>query len=301
MSQVESDPARERGGAKTVSIVVPAFNEALAIGGVVAGLKEACPEHEIIVVDDGSTDGTSETIANVSQIRIIRHKVNSGYGSAWKTGIRAAAGDVLVFFDGDGQFDPADVERLVRRLREEDLDMVVGARVGSGHTPVFRRPGKWLLGETANFLTKQKISDLNCGLRAVRKEVISRYLHLYPDGFSASTTATITFLMRRYAVAFEPIEVRQRVGVSTVSVMRDGFGTLVLIGRLIALFDPLRIFLPIAVVSFLFSIAYSLVIALVVGKGVPVLGGIAFLFAIFCFLLGLICDQVSALRLERYE
>ncbi|MBI5461242.1 MAG: glycosyltransferase family 2 protein [Gammaproteobacteria bacterium] len=283
-----------------VTIVIPAYNEVSAIAPVVRALRTRYPRFEILVVDDGSTDDTARIAAAEGAV-VVRHHENHGYGSTWKTGVAEARAPVVVFFDGDGQMDVEDVERLLAEMRATDADMVSGARRNASGSPLLRRPGKELLRRLAQFLVSRKIADLNCGLRAIKVDVLRRYLHLLPQGFSASTTSLMVFMQRGYLVKFVPITVRKRVGSSTVRIISDGFGTLMLILRLIALFNPMRVFLPISLGTIALSLIYSLVEVLRVGLGIPVLGAIMFIGGLQFFLIGIVCDQVSALRLERFE
>lgn len=283
-----------------VTIVIPAYNEASAIASVVRTLRARYPRFEILVVDDGSADDTARVAAAEGAV-VVRHHENQGYGSTWKTGVAEARAPVVVFFDGDGQMNAEDVERLLAEMRATGADMVSGARQNASGSPLLRRPGKELLRRMAQFLVSRKIADLNCGLRAVKVEVLRRYLHLLPQGFSASTTSLMVFMQRGYLVKFVPITVRKRVGSSTVRIISDGFGTLMLILRLIALFNPMRVFLPISLGTVALSLIYSLVEVVRVGLGIPVLGAIMFIGGLQFFLIGIVCDQVSALRLERFE
>jgi glycosyltransferase involved in cell wall biosynthesis len=299
-----ADPGRQLAATGTrqerVTIVIPAYNEEVAIEGVVTQLARHYPEFEILVVDDGSQDKTGE-IAGGLPCRTVRHEVNRGYGATWKTGCREAAGDIIMFVDGDGQFDDDDVRRAIDTLVESKADMVSGARQRASHTPILRRPGKFLLAQLAAILVGQKIPDLNCGLRVVRRDMLIRYLHLLPDGFSASTTSLLLFLKRRYKVVFFPIVTKKRLGKSSVKALRDGFGTIMLMVSLIALFNPLRIFLPVSALLFVTSFVYSAYEAFAKGLGVPVLGAVLFIGGMLSFLMGVMCDQISAIRLERFE
>jgi len=283
-----------------VSIVVPAFNEEAAIGQVTAELAGRYPDYEIIVVDDGSSDQTAARV-DQSRCRLIRHQVNRGYGASWKSGVRAAQGEIVVFFDGDGQFATEDVGRAVEKLKAQDCDIVFAVRRQGAGEPLIRRPGKAILFAVANFLARQKIRDLNCGLRAVKREVLLRYLHLLPDGFSASTTSTLVFIKRGYKIGEIEINTRKRLGNSSVRIVRDGFNTVLLILRIIALFDPLRIFIPTALVLMGLAAIYSIYQAFAYSLGVPVLGAVVFIGGMTIFFMGIICDQISAVRLERFE
>lgn len=286
---------------KDVSVIIPAYNEAHSIGYTLEELREGLEElglgYEIIVVDDGSSDGTSEA-ASGKGCRVIRHRANRGYGASLKTGIQAAGKDVLLFYDADGQFDPADMKNLLEGL--SSADMAAGVRGRDSHRPLKRRPGKWVLGLVADYLSRTKIPDLNCGYRAVRRGAITPYLHLLPDGFSASTTTTILFLKKGMGVEWVPVKIRRTRTKSSVRIFRDGFDTVLLILRLITLFDPLRIFLP---ASALFAITAIIWGGRYVYRGQGLSSASVFLLisAVLIFFFGLLADQVSALRLGGLE
>lgn len=283
---------------KKVTILIPAFNESQAIGFVIEHIHAICSEvvQEVIVIDDGSSDDTAY-IAKNAGATVIRHKQNLGYGAALKTGIRHAKTEFILTMDADGQHQAEDVLGLWEVA--DACDMVVGQRISLLHSPLWRMPGKWLLWSMANYLTRRKIPDLNSGLRLIRREVALRYLHLCPSGFSFSTTITMALLSRGYSVAYVPIQVKKRVGKSTVSVT-TGLDTIILILRIAALFNPLRVFIPISLLIGLVGLAWGIPYALV-GRGVSVGSMLAIVTAILIFGLGMLCDQISQLRLERFE
>lgn len=281
----------------SISIIIPAFNEEEGIKDVVLGLAKLYPHYEILVIDDGSTDKTAE-IANDLPCHLIRHKQNKGYGASWKTGIQEAKNDVIVFFDGDNQFDPRDIKRLVDAFYQEEADMVSGARSKTSHVSLKRRPLKVILKWFVQILVEQPIEDLNCGLRCVRRSSLKRYVHLLPNGFSASTTSLVIFLYLKHVVKFIPINTTKRVGTSSVKIFRDGMGTVMLIIRLVSTFNPLKIFLPLSVFFIFSSVFYSLYEAIINKMGVPILGAMFFILGILTFFFGLICDQISALRIN---
>lgn len=280
-----------------VTVIVPALNEAGAIGCVIEELTARYPDYEILVVDDGSTDGTGE-IAEAAGARVVRHEWNKGYGASLRTGCRAAQGEVVVCFDGDGQHDPDDVRRLVAEIGEHD--MVVGARTRDSHAPLARRPGKMFMVAFADFLAGVKIPDVNSGLRAFKRDVILRYLHLMPMGFSFSTTSTFAMLKSNRPVKWVPIQVKKRVGSSSVSQVRHGLQTLLLMVRLTTLFEPLKVFLPVAGLFLLVAIAF-LAANLIGGRAVPQTSVIMSVSSVMVFLMGLVMDQVAALRREKHE
>jgi len=289
--------AEERRTLRSVTVIVPAFNEAGAIGQVVRDLVARCPEHEILVIDDGSTDNTGE-LATSAGAQVIRHDWNKGYGASLRTGCRHARGDVVVCFDGDGQHDAGDVERLVDEIGPHD--MVVGTRSHDSYEPLIRRPGKLLLAAFANFLAGVKIPDLNSGLRAFKRDVILRYLHLMPTGFSFSTTSTFAMLKSGCPVKWVPIKVKKRIGTSSVSQVRHGLQTLLLMIRLTTLFEPLKVFLPVSALFMLVAIGF-LIANLWAGRNVPQTSVIMSVSSIMVFLMGLVMDQVAALRREKHE
>lgn len=280
-----------------VTVLIPALNEAGAIGQVVCGLTERYPEYEILVIDDGSTDGTGEIAASAGA-RVIRHEWNQGYGASLRTGCRNARGDVVVCFDGDGQHNADDVERLVEEIGPHD--MVVGTRTHDSYEPPIRRPGKFLLCAFANFLAGVKIPDVNSGFRAFKRDVILRYLHLMPSGFSFSTTSTFAMLKSGRPVKWVPIQVKRRVGTSSVSQVRHGLQTLLLMVRLTTLFEPLKVFLPVSGAFLLVAIGF-LIANLLAGRNMPQTSVIMSVSCIMVFLMGLVMDQVAALRREKHE
>jgi glycosyltransferase involved in cell wall biosynthesis len=277
-----------------VSIVIPAYNEADVIGGVVAGLKAAAPWREIIVVDDGSRDATATT-ATAAGACVIRHPYNKGNGAAVKTGIRRATGEFVLIIDGDGQHPPADACRLVSRLGEYDL--VVGARSASTQATHTRRFGNGALNQLATYLTGRDIPDLTSGFRGARRECLREFIHLLPNGFSTPTTTTLAFLKAGYNVAFEPIEARPRVGASKIRLARDGAKFLMIILKIITLFSPLRIFLPLSIASFALGAAYA-VWTIATQSHVTNSSVLLIMLAVIVFLVGLVSEQISALRFE---
>lgn len=281
-----------------VSILIPAFNEALGIRSVVECVLALQPDAEVLVCDDGSTDGTAAAIAGLP-VRIVQHRVNRGYGAAWKTLAEHATGRAIVYFDGDGQFDPADIARILAAFRAGGHDLVSGSRTAGAGRPLGRRPGKWLLRRFANWFSPAPIPDVNCGLRVFDREAFLPYLPLLPDGFSCSTTSLLAYLATGRDVTFVDIEVRRRIGTSSVKMLRDGLGTLLLILRLTVLLSPMRVFLPTSLAFLAAGIIYSVWEAVTSGLGVPVLGATLVINGVLVFLFGLLNDQVSALRLER--
>ncbi len=236
----------QRAGLAPVSIIVPAFNEGQSIGPVldliIRSMREHGEECELIVVDDGSTDGTAQ-VAAAWGVRLLRHDSNQGYGAALKTGIRLARHPLLAIIDADGTYPAEALPQLLNCMRE--CDMAVGARTGQKVAVAFsRRPAKWFLGRMADWLSGSKIPDLNSGLRVFRRDLAERFFGFFPDGFSFTTTITLAALAHGYRVRFLPINYYKRTGKSAIRPLRDFLRFLALIIRLTVYFKPLKVFLP---------------------------------------------------------
>ena len=271
------------------------MNEAGAIGGVVSALRGAAAWREIIVVDDGSNDETAAR-AREAGACVVRHPYNKGNGAAVKTGIRRAQGEFVLILDADGQHPPEDARRIVARLGEYDL--VIGARAATTQASSARRAGNALLNRLATYLTGRPIPDLTSGFRAARTECLREFIHLLPNGFSTPTTTTLAFIKAGYNVAFEPIDARQRSGQSKVRFASDGTRFLLILLKIVTLFSPLRIFLPISAVSFAAGVLYGLA-NLAATRKIPNGSVILILFAVIVFLVGLVSEQIASLRFEK--
>jgi glycosyltransferase involved in cell wall biosynthesis len=277
-----------------VSVVIPAFNEAGAIAEVVRGLRDGAAWREILVVDDGSSDETAAA-AESAGARVLRHPYNKGNGAAVKTGIRGASGDFVLIIDADGQHRPEDAVRLAALLG--DYDLVVGARSSETQAGAVRRAGNHALNRLASFLTERDIPDLTSGFRGARREHLVDFLHLLPNGFSTPTTTTLAFVRAGYNVRFEPIEARARVGASKIRLSRDGPKFLLIMLRVMTIFSPLRVFLPIAAAAFAVGAGYALW-TIVTQRHITNSSVLLILFAVVVVLVGLVSEQISALRFD---
>lgn len=280
-----------------ISIIIPAYNEENGIRKVLENLNSRFPGSDIIVINDGSTDKTAEIIKQF-KIKAINHSTNKGYGASLKSGIKAAINEHLIFLDADGQHSIEDISKLISEI--EDFDMVVGARTANSHRPLGRRPGKVILKWVSQILSGEKIPDLNSGFRSVKKSIIKKYLHLLPQGFSASTTMTLIFITRGYSVKYIPIQTKKRIGHSSVKPLKDGFSTILTMIRLITLINPLKIFLPSSFILFITGIFWTIPY-IINGKGLTVASLFLMLSGILIFFMGMIADQISQMRLEKYE
>ncbi len=282
-----------------LTIVVPIYNEADSVAGVLTQLASLAAENEweVIAVDDCSTDESWQLVQDNADVLLIRHTRNRGYGAALKTGIRRAGGEWIAMMDADGQHDPHEIQKLLPLTQAHDL--VIGKRTRGDHTPFWRVPGKWFLTLLSSFLVRQYIPDLNSGMRIFRREIALRYLHLLPDGFSFTTTSTLVFFNRGYSVKFTPIDIQPRQGTSKVS-LATGFETLLLILRIATLFNPMALFLPASGSLFVSGIIWGTPYVLK-GQGVSVGALLLILVGVLVFFIGLLVDQVASLRKERFE
>lgn len=279
-----------------VSIIIPAYNEKEGITHVIESLRFLRGKHgqrwEIIVVDDGSTDGTPERVRQFEDVILVQHPTNRGYGAAIKTGIRHAKHNTIVISDADGTYPVNDIPNLVAQLPR--CDMAVGARrINSSNIPLSRRPAKWMLNKLANYLTGTKIPDLNSGLRAMKKDIVLNYFHLLPDGFSFTTTITLAMLTNNYIVEFLPIEYKTRSGKSKIRPIRDTMNFSQLIIRTVLYFDPLKIFLPISAFFFISSIAVLTLSYVFTPKIMDITTVILFISGVQILAIGMIADLID--------
>lgn len=283
----------------TLTIIIPAYNEELVIEKTITALKPFAQKNdwEIIVVNDGSTDKTGEILSGTAGIKSITHPYNKGYGAALKSGIISAKTKFVAFYDADGQHNPADLEHLVQNLG--NYDMLVGKRGKDSHQDWMRKPGKWLLSQTASFLTGREIPDLNSGLRLIQRHIILNLLPLMPEGFSFSTTSTVAFMNLGFNVGYHSIKVNKREGKSTVKQLKHGTNTILLIIRLILLFNPLKVFLPTSLFLFFTGTIYEILFGILFRPVRPrLIPGALFILltGIIIFFLGLVVEQISELR-----
>jgi glycosyltransferase involved in cell wall biosynthesis len=239
------------------SVVIPAYNEAESAGETVRAVREVLTgsgiEGEIILVDDGSTDGTA-AIAEEAGAVVISHGENLGYGVALKTGIRHSQSETIVITDADGTYPVDRIPDLLKRMEDTGADMVVGARTGSSvRIPLSRKPFKWFLRRLARYIVKRPIPDLNSGLRVFSKKMALRYMHLYPKGFSFTSTITVASMCDDLKVEYVPIDYHERTGKSKI-VPVDFLSFVILVLRLSVLFKPLRVFIPVS--AFCFTVGF---------------------------------------------
>ena len=286
-----------------ITIIIPAFNEEAGIAQTLRQLceTEALRGAEIIVVDDGSHDRTAAILADFPSVRAIRHPFNRGYGSAIVTGTRAARGEYIFWFDSDGQHRVPDLLSIVRALIDNQQEYCIGVRGSNSYHDPNRKFGKWLLRQVVNFSVGQTVPDFNSGLRGFRRDILARYLHLLPRGFGASTLTTLLMIEGSHYGSTVPIQVEPRRGKSSVKQVRDGLRTLQIILHIVLLFKPLKFFGFLGLGLLLSGLVYGFVKASLNHLGFPTFASLLIILGVQSFFFGLLCDQISALRRERFS
>ncbi|KZS41296.1 hypothetical protein AWE51_23105 [Aquimarina aggregata] len=288
--------------AKTLTIIIPAFNEADSLQLFFPKVIDHCQDkdYKLIIVNDGSSDQTLEVLTKFQnessyKFNIVSHKVNKGYGGAIKTGIKSSNTDYVITMDADGQHYLQDIDKLFSKVLETDADLIVGSRKGQSSASLFRGIGKHIIRMVAKVLMKLSIYDINSGMKIYNTELVKKYLKLTPDTMSFSDIITLTFVSNKHLVIEEPIRIKDRLkGSSTIGV-RTAFETVMEIINIIILFNPARIFLPISAFFFAFGLLWGANFFFQ-GKGISIGGSTLILAGLIIFLLGLIAEQLSAVR-----
>ena len=281
-----------------LSIILPAKNEAAAIGATVEKIHAQLAQMrletdaEVLVVNDGSTDNTA-AVAEAAGARVVHHPYSKGNGAAIKTGARAAQGEMLVFMDADGQHDPADIPSLLDKLNQGH-DMVVGARQKGSQASVGRGLANGLYNRLASWMTGHKVEDLTSGFRAVRADKFREFLYLLPNGFSYPTTSTMAFFRAGYSVAYVPIHAAKRIGKSHIRLLRDGTRFLLIIFKIGTLFSPMKIFAPVALLMFFLASGWYGWTFITMHKFTN-MSALLYTGSVITFMMGLISEQITAL------
>lgn len=283
----------------TISIILPAKNEAEGLQRTLPALRACLPEAQIIVVDDGSTDATAEVAARLGA-EVLHSPYSMGNGASIKRGTREAGGEILVFMDADGQHDPGHISLLLAKL-EEGHDMVVGARGPGGQASMGRGLANSIYNRLATWMTGHRILDLTSGFRVVRAKQFREFLHLMPNGFSYPTTSTMAFFRSAYPVAYVPVEVGKRIGTTShIRPLKDGMRFLLIIFKIATLFSPVKLFAPAALVFFLTGMGYY-AWTFATQHRLTNMSVLLFSASVIVFLIGLISEQITALMYRRND
>lgn len=296
-SIVGSAPMAVQGPAVDLAVVLPAFNEIGGIERTIVRIREVLAtlpfSAELVVVDDGSMDGTGDRAA-ATGVRVLTHPVNRGYGAALKTGILNTNAKAIAIIDADCTYPPEALPVLAEKLA--GADMVVGSRpLSSSGVAWIRKPGKWMLNSFASYLVGRRIPDLNSGLRIMRRDALLKYMHLLPNGFSFTSTITMALLANNHTVIYEPIVYTKRVGRSKIRPSHF-LSFMLLVVRAIVLFNPLKVFLPLG--SMLFALGVLKLIQDIVRWNLSETAVMAFLSAIIIWAVGLLADMMSRLQMQ---
>ncbi len=280
----------------SLSVVIPAFNEAATIGGLVSAVRALHPDCEIIVINDGSTDGTAAAAAEAGAT-VYSHPYNIGNGAAIKSGIRVAGGEVLVFMDGDNQHAPEDIARLLEGI--PTFDMVVGARSLRSQASWGRALGNKLYNWMASYVAKFPIKDLTSGFRCVKAEIARNFLYLLPNTYSYPTTLTLGVLRNGGSVKYIPIQtMKRKAGKSQIRLFKDGVRFFMIITRICTLYSPMRVFLPVSFLMFALGMINYLYTFVTAGRFTN-MSALLFVTSILIFMMSLISEQICQMRFER--
>ncbi|MDY6991338.1 MAG: glycosyltransferase family 2 protein [Pseudomonadota bacterium] len=276
-----------------LSIILPCLNEAASLMTLIPQLKQAYPESELIVVDDGSSDD-SAAIARKMGAKVIHHPLSLGNGAAIKSGARHAQGDILVFMDADGQHDPKDIHHLLTQLKQ-GYDMSVGARYGQQtQASIWRWWANRFYNTLASWMVGAPIADLTSGFRAVKAHYFLSLIDLLPNTFSYPTTVTMAFFRCGYSVGYVPITIHSRLGQSHIKPLRDGLRFLIIIFKIGTLYAPLKLFGPLSL-SFLFlGLSYYAYTFITAGRFTN-MGLLLLITSLLIFLIGLLSEQITQL------
>lgn len=285
--------------AASLSVVIPARNEANGLRILLPELRKYLPQDtEIIVVNDGSNDDT-QALCESHGVQVVRHPYSKGNGASIKSGARAATGEVLLFMDADGQHKPEDIPRLLQKL-EDGYDMVVGARSSTSQAGAHRALANGFYNKLASWMVGQPIQDLTSGFRAVRADLFHKFLYLLPNGFSYPTTITMSFFRAGYSVTYVPIVAPKRIGKSHVRLIRDGVRFLLIIFKIGTLYSPLKLFLPISLAFFLAGNGYYLYTFTTIHRFTN-MSALLLITSILIFLIGLVSEQITSLFYKEHN
>jgi glycosyltransferase involved in cell wall biosynthesis len=285
---------------KSLSVIVPIYNEEENIPLIIPPILSYCHEKgwKLILVNDGSKDNSKERLQSFvsdESVLLINHKVNRGYGAAVKSGIYAAKTDYCITIDADGQHILDDIDKLFIRIQETDADMIVGSRRGLKSATASRRLAKGMIRLFARILMPLPVYDINSGMRIFDTKLGQKVAHLSPDGMSFCDTFTLIFISFKHLVLEETISIRDRLAGRSKARLNTAFETVMEILNFMVLFNPLRIFLPLALGFFIPGLIWGVHMFLL-GKGISGGASVLMIMGVLLFLLGFISEQITLIR-----
>ena len=292
------------------SVVLPVYNEEEVISStihdIVAVFNRMDLEWEIVAVDDGSDDQSVDVLRSLesefgSAFKLVRHPYNKGNGATIKTGIRNASGEVIVCMDCDGQHDPEDILKMLPFLGEYDL--IVGARPFKEDGVWYRNLANRFYNGLASRLTDFKIEDLTSGFRIFKADVVKKFYHLFPQHFSYPTTSTLALLKGGYNIKYVPINIQPRkTGASKIRLFRDGLRFTTIIFKIILLFEPMRVFLPVTAAAFILGFVSTILGMIQAARlYVPNSAVVLFVLGVISFLMGILAEHTTAIQMAIIE
>jgi glycosyltransferase involved in cell wall biosynthesis len=281
-----------------ITIIIPAYNPSSDIGMIVDKIKNLYSYFEVIVVNNGSIDNTAE-MAKKTGASVYSHPYNIGNGMAIKSGIKAVSGAVIVFMNGDGQYNPEDMERMVEFF--PDYDVVVGARSTEDQAYLFHGIGNKALNRLAGYLAKFNIQDLTSGFRAAKSDIAHNLIYFLPNTYSYPSTITLGALRSGRSLKYNPSSIQKRKnGASRFRLIKDGIRFFMIVIKICEFYSPLRIFLPLSVVIFVLGLADYMFSNITSGR-FSSMSLLIFTTSIIVFLMGTISEQITHLQSERSE
>lgn len=280
----------------SVSIVIPAKDEARNLEHLVPELLQLMPDAEVIVVDDGSSDDTA-AVATQTGANVIKHPYSMGNGAAIKSGARAARGDIVVCMDADNQHRPEVVPQLLERL-QNGYDMVVGQRGRGAQSSSWRGFANWFYNSLAGLIVNHPVGDLTSGFRCMWREKFLEFIHLLPNGFSYPTTITMAFFRAGYAINYLPVEILPNQGRSHIRPLRDGLRFVLIIVKVGTLYSPLKFFVPISAAFFVTGLGYYAYTLISMNRFTN-MSALLFTTSIITFLIGLVSEQITTLMYRK--
>jgi len=268
-------------GARGLSVCIPVFNEEGSIAETIErclatqpALREAGIDlFELIVVDDGSKDRSTEQVKRFPEVRLVQHPVNRGYGAALKTGFAAATHDLIGFLDADATYPPEQFPALCRAALEGKADLVIGSRMAGADSsmPLVRRIGNRFFAVLLTLLGRTAVSDTASGMRVFKRETLD-LLSPLPDGLNLTPVMSARAIHEGIKVVEVPIPYEERVGRSKLSVTQDGLRFLKTIVWTVLAYNPVRVFGVAGLLAVALAGAVGVGVVLARLQGVTVLG-----------------------------